>query len=125
MSGPKPLSLYLGLLYDGDAHASPPLELRAAKSLARLWLEQGRRAEAVAKASATAIYDNPGNLIRASDGSRARYVGTQGEVVLEWEPVRGLSFQAAYSLFEPEPFVEQTGPSKTVHFVGTEVQLRF
>jgi hypothetical protein len=71
------------------------------------------------------IYDNPGNLIRASDGSRARYVGTQGEVVPEWEPVLGLSFQAAYSLFEPGPFIEETGPSKTVHFVGTEVQLRF
>jgi hypothetical protein len=39
------------------------------------------------------IYDNPGNLIRASDGSRARYVGTQGDVVLEWEMARFVTLQ--------------------------------
>jgi Alginate export len=71
------------------------------------------------------IYDNPGNLIRASDGSRARYVGTQGEVVLEWEVARGLTLQTAYALFEPGPFIEETGPAKTVHFVGAEVQMRW
>jgi hypothetical protein len=27
--------------------------------------------------------------------------------------------------FEPGPFIEETDPSKTVHFVGTEAQLRF
>jgi hypothetical protein len=72
------------------------------------------------------IYDNPGNLIRASDGSRARYIGTQSELVLGWDtPVRGLTVEAAYSRFDPGPFIEETGPAEIVHFVGAEVQLRF
>jgi Alginate export len=71
------------------------------------------------------IYDNPGNLLRASDSSRARYIGTQAEVVLGREVTRGLTIEGAYSFFEPGPFIEQTGPAKEVHFVGVEVQLRF
>jgi hypothetical protein len=71
------------------------------------------------------VYDNPGNLIRASDGSRARYIGTQGEVVLGWSPARGVEFEVAYAVFGPGRFIEETGSSKTVHFVGAEMQLRF
>jgi hypothetical protein len=71
------------------------------------------------------IYGNPGNLIRASGGSRARYVGTQGEVVLGWSPARGVEFELAYAVLEPGRFIEETGPSRTVQFVGAEMQVRF
>jgi hypothetical protein len=71
------------------------------------------------------VYDNPGNLLRASGDSRARYIGTQSEVVLGWTPVRGIEIEVAYSEFEPGRFIEETGPSKTVRFIGAEIQLRF
>lgn len=71
------------------------------------------------------IYDNPGFLLRASDDSRARYIGTQWEVVLGREIARGLTIEGAHSFFEPGAFIEETGPAKTVHFVGAEVQVRW
>jgi hypothetical protein len=71
------------------------------------------------------VYGNPGNLIRASGGSLARYVGTQGEVVLGWSPARGVEFELAYAVLEPGRFIEETGPSRTVQFVGAEMQVRF
>ncbi len=57
--------------------------------------------------------------------SRARYIGTQAEVVLGWSPARGVDVELAYALFKPGRFIEETGPARTVHFVGIETQLRF
>lgn len=71
------------------------------------------------------VYNNAGNLLRASGDSRARYIGTQSEVVLQWSPARGIDILAAYSVFEPGRFIEETGPSKTIQFVELEMQLRF
>lgn len=71
------------------------------------------------------VYDVPGNLIRASGDSRARYIGTQGDIVLGWSPARGIDLEIVYSMFEPGPFIEETGPSETVYFGGAEMQLRF
>ncbi|TDR85234.1 alginate export family protein [Enterovirga rhinocerotis] len=71
------------------------------------------------------IYGNPGNLLRSAGTSRARYIGTQAEAVLGWQPTRNLSVSAAYAVLEPGRFIVETGPSKTVHFVGTDMQLRF
>jgi hypothetical protein len=58
------------------------------------------------------VYGAPGNLLRASTGSRERYIGTQADVVLGWEPTRTLSFEVAYSVFEPGPFIKETGPPR-------------
>lgn len=71
------------------------------------------------------VYGAPGNLLRSANGSRARYIGTQADVVLGWEATRNLSFELAYSVFEPGQFVKDTGPSKTVHFVGWETIAKF
>jgi hypothetical protein len=71
------------------------------------------------------VYGAPGNLLRSAGSSRARYIGTQADVVLGWEGTRNLSFQFAYSVFEPGQFLKDTGPSKTAHFVGAETAFRF
>ncbi|MFD1703468.1 alginate export family protein [Methylopila henanensis] len=71
------------------------------------------------------VYGNPGNLIRPSGGSRARYVGTQAEVVLGWEATPNVTLETSYALFEPGRFLSETGPGKTVHFVGGEIQFRY
>jgi hypothetical protein len=67
---------------------------------------------------------NPGNLLRASGGSRVRSIGTQAEAVLGWSPVRGVDVELAYAVFRPGRFIEETRPARTVQFVGIETQLR-
>ena len=71
------------------------------------------------------IYDFGGNLIRDDGGSDERFIGTQGEVVLSYEFNRNLNAMVSYSRFYPGAFIEDTGPSKTVDFVGTEINLQF
>jgi hypothetical protein len=71
------------------------------------------------------IYDNGGGLVRPSDNSRARYIGTQADVVLGWEPTRWFSAELAYSVFVPGQFIKDTVPSKTAHFVGFETVVKF
>jgi hypothetical protein len=71
------------------------------------------------------IYDTGGGLVRPSGGTRSRYIGTQADMVLGWEPVRWFSAELAYSVFTPGQFIKDTGPSKTAHFVGFETVLKF
>jgi hypothetical protein len=71
------------------------------------------------------IYDVGGNLIRGDGGSDAHFIGTQGEVVLSYEYNRNLNAMVSYSQFYPGAFIDDTGPSKTVHFIGAEMQFQF
>ena len=71
------------------------------------------------------IYDLGGNLVRGDGGSDERFIGTQAEVVLTYEFNRNLNAMASYSRFYPGAFIDDTGPSKTVDFVGAEINLQF
>lgn len=71
------------------------------------------------------VYDVTGNLLRSGAGSDARYVGTQGEIVLSYSNGRTFEAMASYSLFRPGAFIEDTGPARTIHFVGLEAVLKF
>jgi hypothetical protein len=71
------------------------------------------------------IYGPGGDLVRPSDDSRSRYIGTQADVILGWQPVPWFSAALSYSVFVPGQFIRDTGPSKTAHFVGIEAMLKF
>jgi hypothetical protein len=71
------------------------------------------------------LYDLAGNLLRGDGGSRARHVVTQGDVVVGWAIDRNLSFNLAYSIIKPGPYIADTGPAKTVRFFGTHVLFAF
>lgn len=71
------------------------------------------------------VYGVSGSLLRDSGDSRARYIGTQGDVVLGWEISRQLSVEAAYSVFKPGSFIRETGNAETVHFLGLEALWRY
>ena len=71
------------------------------------------------------IYNTGGNLIRPGFDSNARFVGTQFEAGVTHRFSRELEVSAAYELFLPGPFVEDTGPDEVVHFVGIELLHRF
>jgi hypothetical protein len=71
------------------------------------------------------IYGNGGNIVRSAGGSRARYIGTQADLVLGWKPVRWFGAELAYSVFTPGKFIEDTGPSKTAQFVSFGTVVKF
>lgn len=71
------------------------------------------------------IYDNAGNLIRSDGGSRARFIGTQAEILLNYHPTRNLEFEFALSQFTPGRFIKETGSSDTAYFASAEIKFTF
>ncbi|WP_298165983.1 alginate export family protein [Novosphingobium sp.] len=71
------------------------------------------------------IYDIPGQLIRASSGSKARHIGNQVELVASWQVSPMLSCSASLSLFAPGAFLRDTGPSRTIGMAGLETAFKF
>lgn len=71
------------------------------------------------------IYDNSGNLVRSDAGSRARFIGTQSELLLNYHPSRNLELELAVSRFEPGRFIEETGSSKPAWFASAEIRFVF
>jgi hypothetical protein len=64
-------------------------------------------------------------LLRPSGGSAERYVGTQAELLLEYQVNRSLSVAASYSIFTAGPFIRHTGASRLMHLLGAEAMYRF
>jgi hypothetical protein len=72
------------------------------------------------------IYGLGLNLIRASEKSHARYIGTQGDLTLTWDVNRNRSLQAAYSILTPGTSIKETKPpADTVQFARAHVVFRF
>ncbi|MGE6691930.1 alginate export family protein [Sphingobium limneticum] len=71
------------------------------------------------------LYDIPGNLIRAADHSRARFIGKEAEATLAWQATPELELSTSLSLFAPGAFIRQTGPAKTIAMTGFEANFRF
>ena len=64
-------------------------------------------------------------IYAALGGSDSRYIGTQAELLLEYQFDRHLSFAASYSIFTAGEFIEDTGEDEPIHFVGLEAMYRF
>jgi hypothetical protein len=62
------------------------------------------------------VYSVPGNLIRASDGSRARYVGNRPGTEIKWQADRHLWFQADYGVFYAGRFLKETEPGRNLNY---------
>jgi hypothetical protein len=71
------------------------------------------------------VYDAGGNVVRSAGQSDSRYIGTQADVVLSWQPLRWLSAELDSSVFVPGHFIEDTGPAKTAYFAGVETVVKF
>lgn len=71
------------------------------------------------------IYDIPGNLLRAGEGSRSRFIGTEAEISVELQATPELTVSASLSVFRPGAFVHETGPARTIQMVGLETNFRF
>ena len=62
------------------------------------------------------VYAVPGFLIRAADGSRARYVGDRPGTQIRWQKTRHLWFQADYGIFYAGKFLKQTQPGRNLNY---------
>jgi hypothetical protein len=71
------------------------------------------------------VYNVPGNLVRSAGTSQARRIGTQGSVSITWAPARTFDLMASYGFFDAGAFLEETGASKTTHFLGLQARFRY
>jgi hypothetical protein len=62
------------------------------------------------------VYAVPGFLIRAADGSRARFVGHRPGSEIRWQANRHLWFQADYGIFYAGKFLKDTQPSRNLNY---------
>lgn len=62
------------------------------------------------------VYAVPGFLIRAADGSRARFVGHRPGTEIRWQKTRHLWFQADYGIFYAGSFLKQTQPGQNLNY---------
>jgi len=76
-------------------------------------------------ARADGVYDVPGGLLRAPGTSRARFIGKEAEVTLDWQATPELELSASASAFEPGRFIRETGPAETIGMFGLEANFRF
>jgi hypothetical protein len=60
------------------------------------------------------VYAVPGFLIRAADGSRARFVGHRPGTEVHWQANRHLWFQADYGIFYAGRFLKETQPGRNL-----------
>ncbi|MBY0504487.1 MAG: alginate export family protein [Bryobacteraceae bacterium] len=71
------------------------------------------------------IYDMPGNLIAAGAGKHGRYIGSNINIAVAWQPTRQFSLEAHYLRFFPGPFLKSSGLNLPVNFVGLWTTFRF
>ena len=62
------------------------------------------------------VYAVPGFLIRAADGSRARFVGDRPGTEARWQANRHLWFQGDYGIFYAGSFLKQTQPGRNLNY---------
>ena len=62
------------------------------------------------------VYAVPGFLIRAADGSQARFVGNRPGTQIRWQANRHLWFQGDYGIFYAGRFLKETQPGRNLNY---------
>jgi Alginate export len=62
------------------------------------------------------VYAVPGFLIRAADGSQARFVGHRPGTEIRWQANRHLWFQSDYGIFYASSFLKETQPGRNLNY---------
>ena len=71
------------------------------------------------------VYSVPGFLIRAADGSRARFVGHRPGTQIRWQVNRHLWFQADYGIFYAGRFIKETQPGRNLNYWALWASYKF
>lgn len=64
------------------------------------------------------VYDVPGNLIRPTGNSRARFVGYMPGMEVRWQIDRHAYVQADYGVFYAGKFLQQTMPGRNLNYMS-------
>jgi hypothetical protein len=64
------------------------------------------------------IYGIPGNVLRSGDGTRSRPVGQSPGVEADWQVTDHVSLTGNAALFTAGPFIQESGPARTIGFVA-------
>jgi hypothetical protein len=72
-----------------------------------------------------AAYNALGGVLRADLGSDAAYIGSETDLLLNWQIDRHWSAYAGYSHFFAGEFLKETGPSEDIDWVYAAVQYIF
>jgi len=71
------------------------------------------------------IYGPAINLLRSGRASRARFIGSQPSVQIEWEISRHFTWGGVLTRFFTGPFLKETGPGRDVNYVTTWLTYKF
>jgi hypothetical protein len=72
-----------------------------------------------------AVYNSAGGVLRPDAGSGQRYLGSEVDVLLNWQVDRHLSAYTGYSHFFPGDFFDDAGPDEDVDWVYAAVVYTF
>lgn len=71
------------------------------------------------------IYATSGSLLRSGEGTRSRFVGHSPGIEAVWQVARQLSLTGNASLFTAGPFIQESGPARTIRFLAAWATCRF
>jgi len=116
--------------YFGESSVIGPANLLSARfipgmSLGSGWSVSGGFGLYARQSLGDALYGLALNVVRHDSGSRARFIATEGDASVAWAVDRNVSLNLAYSILLPGWFIKDTGPARTVHFVGSQIVFRF
>jgi len=72
-----------------------------------------------------AVYNAAGGVLRADGGSDKAYIGSEVDLLLNWQIDRHMNFYVGYSHFFAGEFIEDTGPSEDIDFAYTAFTYTF
>jgi Alginate export len=72
-----------------------------------------------------ALYSVPGFIIRAADGSRARFVGHRPGTQIRWQVNPHLWFQGDYGIFYAGRFLKETQPGRNLNYWALWASYKF
>ncbi len=102
-TGPGPINFI-------DLHPHVEAWTRHDVSLSGDWIFQWRQS------LDDGVYAVPGFLIRAADGSRARFIGNRPGTEIRWQVNRHLWFQGDYGIFYAGRFFKETQPGRNLNY---------
>lgn len=71
------------------------------------------------------IYGNGINLLRSGQTSRARYIGSQPSLLLEWRATRHITFETSWAYFFAGQFLKETMPGRNLDYITARVTYKF
>jgi hypothetical protein len=72
-----------------------------------------------------AVYTSSGSVLRTGSGSRARTIGDELDLQVNWELDRHIGAYAGYSCLHPGDFIAATGPARGIIFTYSAVTITF